>query len=182
MESKTRKALRRLQTTFNGFTAGMRGAKLRGDMSERQRMSHDFEMGFSEGEAARMRIVEDVAEAVLHGGATADIPVIAPQTNERLMGLGGENPVHELLYYSARLDHAAERLLWAVAEGDAERIAERASSLEEARLIQPNIRLAIDQTRHEIESKLASDHEGAAGWGDPTQEHLMPDEEGGGAS
>lgn len=178
---ETRKAIKRMRETFNGFAAGLRGAKMRGEMRADQRMSGDFEFAYAEGEAARLRIVEDVAEAILHGdptklmdvaAVTREIPI--PKGQERLFSSHGENPVHELLYYMARLDYAAERMLWAVAEGDAERITQRASRLEEARLIQPNIRIAVDQARHDVESKLVDDREEAAGWGDPTREFQMP--------
>jgi len=189
LDKKTREAIKRMRETFNGFAAGLRGAKMRGEMRDDQRMTGDFEWAYAEGEAARLRIVEDVAEAILTGDVTR---VIDTQAIRReyveglkrnpapgLQGTQGENPVHELLYYVARLDYAAERMLWAVAEGDEERITQRASRLEEARLIQPNLRMAIDQARHEVESKLRDDEEEASGWGDPTKEHPPPTAEGG---
>ena len=113
----------------------VRGAKMKGEMRADQRISGDFEFAYAEGEAVRLRIVEDVAEAILHGdptklmdvaAVTREIPI--PKGQERLFASHGENPVHELLYYMARLDYAAERMLWAVAEGDPERITQRAST------------------------------------------------------
>lgn len=166
---KTKAMVKRLNETFRGFTAGLRGARIHREVGE-HRMGADFEWGFSEGEAARLRIVEDVAEAILHGDPTRVIDVEALKRAQGERGMlpnGGENPVFDLLYYVARLDYAAERLIWAVAESDAERITERAAKLEEARIVPPNLRRSIDHAREQIEGRLHADQEEASGWTGP---------------